>query len=130
MPCLWILDAQTLFKPDTDFKYEKCRGEVSNASIPDSEPVVINGKEIEKVCSFCYLGDFIGQRGGCFDATTARIRSLWKKFRDLLPIPTCCGLSLKSHGYAYNACVHSVCFMPVKRGLQHRKMSLVLTTMI
>ena len=40
--------------------------------------------------------------------TTARIRSAWKKFRDLLPILTCCGLSLKSHDYACNACVLSV----------------------
>ena len=76
-------------------------------SIPDSEPLVINGEEIEKVSSFSYFGDFIG-RGGCFNATTARIRSAWKMFRDLLPILTCCGLSLKSCGYAYNACVHSV----------------------
>ena len=95
-------------KPDTDFKCKKCRGEVSNASIPDIEPVVINGQEIKKVTCFCYLGDFVRQRCGYFDATTARIRSSWKKFRDLLPILTCRGLSLKSRGYAYNACLHSV----------------------
>ena len=41
-------------------------------------------------------------------ATTARIRSAWKKFRHLLSILTCCGFSLKSRGYAYNACVRSV----------------------
>ena len=95
-------------KPDTDFKCKKCRGEVSNASIPDIEPVVINGEEIKKVSSFCYLDDFVGQHGGCFDATTVRIGSAWKKFRDLLPILTCRGFSLKSCGYAYNACVRSV----------------------
>ena len=95
-------------KPDTDFKFKKCRGEVSNAFIPDIESVVINGEEIEKVSYCCYLGDFIGQRGGCFDATTARIRSAWKKFRDLSPILTCRGLSLKIRGYAFNACVRSV----------------------
>ena len=116
-------------KPDTDFKCKKCRGEVSNASIQDSKPVVINSEEIEKVSSFYYLGDFFGQRGGCFDATTARIRSAWRKFKDRLPILTCCGLFLKSRGHAYNACVRSV-LLPVKRGLQHRKMSLILTTMI
>ena len=38
-------------KPDTDFKCNKCRGEASNAFIPDREPVVINGEEIEKVIS-------------------------------------------------------------------------------
>ena len=68
----------------------------------------MNGEEIEKVQSFCYIGDFIGQRGGCFDATTARIRSAWKKFRELLPILTCRGLSLKTRGHAYNACIRSV----------------------
>ena len=62
-------------KSDPDFKCKKCRGEVSNAIIPDIKPVVINGEEIEKVSSFWYLGNFIGQRGGCFDAITARIRS-------------------------------------------------------
>ena len=95
-------------KPDTDFKCKKCRGEVSNASISGREPVVISGGEIKKVSSFCYLGDFVGQHGGCFDATTARIRSAWKKLRDLSPILTCRGFSLKSRGYAYNACVCSV----------------------
>ena len=61
-------------KPEPEFKCKKCRGEVSNATIPDIEPVVINGEEIEKV-SFFYPDYFIGQHGGCFDATTARIRS-------------------------------------------------------
>ena len=40
-------------KPDPDFKCKKCRGEVSNVTIQDIEPVVISGKEIEKVSSFC-----------------------------------------------------------------------------
>ena len=75
-------------KPNTNFKCKKCRGEVSNAYISESEPVVFNGEEIEKVSSFCYLGDFVEKRGGCFHATTARIRSSWKKFRDPLPILT------------------------------------------
>ena len=95
-------------KPAPNFKCKKCSDEVSNATVPDIEPVIINGEEIEKVSSFCYLGDFIGQRGGCFDATTARIRSAWNKFRDLLPVLTCRGLSLMVRGYAYNACVCSV----------------------
>ena len=36
-------------KPDPDFKCKKYRGEVSNATIPDTEPVVINGEEFETV---------------------------------------------------------------------------------
>ena len=53
-------------KPNPDFKRKKCRGEVSNATIPDIQPVDINGEEIKKVRSFCYLRNFIGQGGGCF----------------------------------------------------------------
>ena len=48
-------------KSDPNFKCKKCRDEVSNATVPDIEPVIINDEEIEKVSSFCYLGDFIGQ---------------------------------------------------------------------
>ena len=32
----------------------------------------------------------------------------WKKFRELLAILACCGLSLETYWYLYNACVHSV----------------------
>ena len=47
-------------KTDTDFKCKKCRGEVSNASIPDSEPVVINGEEIEKVILMISFDNVVG----------------------------------------------------------------------
>ena len=92
-----------------DFKCKKCKGENATPTTPaELAPVVIEGETIEVVKSFCYLGDFIGERGGCFDATTARIRSAWKKFRELLPILTCRGISLVTRGHVYSACVRSV----------------------
>ena len=94
-------------KTNPDLKCKKCRGEVSNATIPDINHVHINGEEIRKVRYFCYLSDFIGKCGGCFDTTTARVTCAWE-FRALFPILTCHGLSLKTHRYAYNGCVHSV----------------------
>ena len=97
-----------LLKPNTDFKCKKCREEVTYATIPDTDPVNINGEEIEKVRSFCYLSDFIGERHECFDTTTATIISKWKKFRELLPILACRSFSLRTHGYDYYACVRSV----------------------
>ena len=36
-------------KPNPDFKCRKCRGEVSNTTIPDIKPVDINSEEIEKL---------------------------------------------------------------------------------
>ena len=43
--------------------------------------ITIDWDEFETVSKFCYLGDVVGQPGGCFDAVTARIRSVWKAFR-------------------------------------------------
>ena len=86
-------------KPNLDLKCKRCRGEVSTVAIPDIDP--------EKVKSLYYLGNFIRQGGRCFHATTARIRSAWKRFREILPILAYCGLSLKTCGYAYNACMHA-----------------------
>ena len=70
-------------KPNTDFEFKKCRGEVSCKTIPNIDPVDINDKAMENVRSFCNLRDFIGQCGGCFNATTARIISACKKFTKL-----------------------------------------------
>ena len=95
-------------KPNLDLKCKRCRGEASTVAIPDIDPVDISGEEIEKVKSLYYLGNFIRQGGGCFHATTARMRSAWKRFREILPILAYCGLSLKTCGYAYNAHMHSV----------------------
>lgn len=70
--------------------------------------VKLDDEQLENVNSFCYLGDVISQSGGCYDAITARIRSTWKNFRELLPILTTRGLSLKVRGHMYNACIRSV----------------------
>ena len=70
--------------------------------------MVLGGQPLETVNTFCYLGDMIGQTGGCFDATSARVRSAWGKFRDLLPILNNRGIALKTRGHVYNAAVRSV----------------------
>ena len=48
MTCLWLLGAPMLFKHQgsSDFKCKKCRGEASNVTIPDIDPVYISGEEI------------------------------------------------------------------------------------
>ena len=107
---LWIhkrcTNIKGVLKQNPNFKCKKCRGEITTPNIPELGPVEIDGGQIEVAKSFCYLGDLLGQRGGCYDATTARIRSAWKKFRELLPILSCRGLWLKARGHGYNACVH------------------------
>ena len=60
------------------------------------------------VNKFCYLGDMIGAGGGAEEASRARVRSAWCKFRELAPILTKRGASLIVKGKLYSACVRSV----------------------
>ena len=63
---------------------------------------------LECVGKFCYLGDVVGAGGGAEDASRARVRSAWAKFRELTPILTSRGASLKIKGKVYKACVQTV----------------------
>ena len=61
---------------------------------------------LQIVDKFCYLGDVIG--GGAEEASRARIRCAWAKFRELAPILTSRGASLKMKGKIYKTCVRSI----------------------
>ena len=64
--------------------------------------------KLECVNKFCYLGDMIGSSGGAEEAPRARVRCAWGKFRELAPILTSRGASLKVKGKVYSACVQCV----------------------
>jgi len=66
-----------------------------------------SGVSLEKVVKFCYLGDMLDADGGCDSAVTARVRSVWKKFREYLPILNGKGFLLKLKGKVYATCVRS-----------------------
>jgi len=79
----------------------------------------------------CYLEDIISTGGGAGESSVTRVRSGWKKFRELLQLLTLRGLSLQTKGYFYAACVRSVMLYgsetwPVKnediRRLRHTEM--------
>ena len=91
-----------------DFRCGKCRGEFDEPSQERLEQVLINGTPLEVVEMFCYLGDMFSSYGGVEEAVVARVRSGWKKFRELLPVLTTRGFSLRSKGRMYQACVRSV----------------------
>ena len=67
--------------------------------------ITINRGELEIVSEFCYLGDVIGQTGGCTDAVSSRIGSAWKAFHELLPILTNKGISLINRGKVFKGIV-------------------------
>jgi len=64
--------------------------------------------KLEFMDKFCYLEDFISAGGGAEEASRARVRCAWAKFRELAPLLTSRGTSLKVKGKVYSACIHSV----------------------
>ena len=50
--------------------------------------VQVGPDKLEVVASFCYLGDMLSAGEGCEIAVTTRVKTAWKKFRELLPVLT------------------------------------------
>ena len=66
-----------------------------------------NSKSVKRVEAWCYLGDMLRCGGGTEEASQVRVRCAWKKFRELSPILTARGVSLKLKGKIYSTCVRS-----------------------
>src|SRR3989441_12481350 len=91
-----------------DFKCRNCSGR--GVKVADGVRQVVLGAmvELEVVDKFCYLGDVIGKGGGAKEASRARVRCAWGKFRDLRRLLTARGASLRVKGKIYRACVQRV----------------------
>ena len=59
---------------------------------------MLAGSNLEVVDKFCYLGDMLDAGGAAESSTVTRVRSGWKKFRELLPLLTTKAISLKVKG--------------------------------
>src|SRR2546425_5779586 len=91
-----------------DFKCRNCSE--GGVKVVDGVSQFVLGarEESEVVDKFCYLGDVIGKGGGAEEASRARVRCAWGKFRDLRGLLTAMGASLKVKGKIYRACVQMV----------------------
>ena len=93
--------------PNPDYRCARCMG---NARPIDGRPqneVQVGPDKLEVVASFCYLGDMLSAGGGCEMAVNTRVKTAWKKFRELLPVITSRHLSYKTRGHVYSSCVRS-----------------------
>jgi len=94
-------------KDITDFKCMRCmntpKNDESKKNITLDQDVVL-----DCVTEFCYLGDMLGCGGGAGNSSRVRVSCAWKKFRELSPILTRRGASLRLKGKIYCACVRSV----------------------
>ena len=67
----------------------------------------VDGKNLEDVDQFCYLGDMNASGGGCTSEITNRCRVTWASFRKLLPVLTSRQISNHVRGRVFDACIHS-----------------------
>ena len=71
----------------------------------DNRGKSVEPDKLEVVVSFCHLGDMLSAAGGCELSTTTRVKTAWKKFKELLPVLFSHHLSFKTRGHVYNLCV-------------------------
>ena len=88
-----------------DYRCSRCMGKIPVRSEVLRQVLLGNGQSLECVEKFCYLGDMISAGGGAEEASRARVRCAWVKFRELSPILTSTGASFNVKGKVYKACV-------------------------
>ena len=117
--------------PNPDYRCAQCMG---NARPIDGRPqneVQVGPDKLEVVASFCYLGDMLSAGGGCEIAVTTRVKTAWKKFRELLLVLTSRHLSYKTRGHVCSSCVRSAMFHAsetwplTKTNLQHNDRGMI-----
>ena len=86
----------------------KCSSETAPAAIASLKEVNFGNDSFHVQSTFRYPGDTTGQCGGCSDAVSTQIVSLWKAFRELLPILTNRAIQTKLRGNVFNMCVRKV----------------------
>ena len=88
------------------FECSRCvHGNAREAAEVRKEIELDGDGNVECVEKFCYLGDMMGSGGGAEEASRARVRCAWAKFRELSPLLTARGASLKVKGKLYVQCV-------------------------
>ena len=101
---------------DPNFRCALCLGTARAIDARLMETIKVDNDELEVVDSFCYLGDMLSAAGGCDQATTTRVKSAWKKFRELMPVLTMRHLLPKTCGRIYSTCVRSALLHQARLG--------------
>ena len=94
-------------KNDPDYRCTQCQGTAHHLDGRPQKEVQVGPDKLEVVASFCYLGDMLSAAGGCELSTTTRVKTAWKKFKDLLPVLSSLHLSFETRGRVYSSCVWS-----------------------
>ena len=115
----WVHKKCSGLKPLTKDPEDRCTWCQGTARSLDGRPqreVQVGPDKLEVVASFCYLGDMVSAAGGCELSTTTRMKTAWKKFKELLPVLSS-STSLSRHMAMCTALVCGAqCSMPVRLG--------------
>ena len=106
----WVHKKCSGLKPlteDPDYRYTRCQGTARPLDSRPQREVQVGSVKLEVVASFCYLGDMLSAAGGCELSTTTRVKTAWKKFKELKPVLSSGHLSFKTCGCVYSTCVQS-----------------------
>ena len=93
---------------DPDYRCTWCQGTACSLDGRPQKEFQVGPDKLEVVASFCYLGDMLLAAGGCELPTTTRVKTTWKKFKDLLPVLSWPCVQL--------LCAESNATMPVRLG--------------
>ena len=110
-----------------DYRCTRCQGTACPLDGRPQREVQVGSDKLEVVASFCYLGDMLSAAGGCELSTATRVKTAWKKFKELIPVISSRHLSLKTRGRVYSSCVRSAMLHTsetwplTKPGLQRRQ---------
>ena len=94
-------------RENPEFRCARCQGTARPIDGRPQSEVKVGPDNLEVVPSFCYLGDMLSAAGGCNLATSTRVKTGWKKFKELLPVLSSRHLSYKTRGRVYSTCVRS-----------------------
>ena len=92
---------------DPDYRCTCCQGTAHPLDSRSQREVQVGSDKLEVVAYFCYLADMLSAAGGCELSTTTRVKTAWKKFKELIPVLSSCHLSFKTCGRVYSSCVRS-----------------------
>ena len=90
---------------ERDFTCKKC---IPGVLFEDEDKMItLDGDNIEVMDRFSYLGDVSSTEGGVQKAVTSRIRSAWKKFKEVSNVVCGRSISLKVRGTLYKSYVRN-----------------------
>ena len=92
---------------DPDYRCTRCQGTARPLDGRPQREVQVGPDKLDVVASFCYLGDMLSAAGGCELSTTTRVKTAWKKFKELKPVLSSRHLSSKTRGRVYSSCERS-----------------------